>query len=135
MSEEQTLSELRRTILDLPLGELNTLKISGLNGFPLHKALGFSSEFKLRNWLAGENAEPDEESEEEAKRFQKPKSKKIRLEKSQSDSESEASENEKIVQDNQKLTKNKKKKGRNHPSYDAIFWLFFLLTLLRITLS
>jgi len=45
--------ELRESLRELPLKRLEKLKRDGINGIPLHKALGLPGPGSINNWLAG----------------------------------------------------------------------------------
>src|SRR5690242_16202388 len=87
--ESQVIRQLRKAIRELPLGELNKLKRDGIKGEPLHRALGFSNEEKLKTWLISREA--DEESED--------------VDVSESDDDSDAGEEEESSKSATKKTK------------------------------
>lgn len=69
MSTTETQRELRKAILDLPLGQLAQFAQKGINGQPLHRALGFSQDKEFKQWLLKHQddiADSSEEEEEEA---------------------------------------------------------------------
>lgn len=48
--------ELLNSLRELSFGQLQKLKSTGLNGIPLHKALGFSNAAQINAWVAGDDS-------------------------------------------------------------------------------
>ncbi|KAH9261169.1 hypothetical protein BASA81_000873 [Batrachochytrium salamandrivorans] len=65
---ESTQRALRKAILELPLGQLAAFAQKGINGQPLHRALGFSQDKEFKQWLLKHKDEivDSEEEDEEA---------------------------------------------------------------------
>jgi len=59
-AEDETLTELRQAIRELPFAELSKLRQTGLKGEPLHKALRFKTEQAMTQWLMSEGGREDE---------------------------------------------------------------------------